>query len=81
VRQATDEYREEQDSVRQFVADCCTVGPGLMYMAKAMYDAYVKWSGDTLTSLPQFTARMENLSYTRQRKSSGCFWNGITYTG
>lgn len=43
IKLATQEYRDEMDSVGQFCRDCVEVAPGKSVQARAMYDAYVRW--------------------------------------
>lgn len=44
VRQATADYRAEQDTVSQFVADRCVVGDELSVEVAALYAAYTTWA-------------------------------------
>jgi hypothetical protein len=48
VQCATDEYREAEDLLRQFIADCCLTGTGPNYRVRrsALYAAYSKWCQD-----------------------------------
>jgi len=43
VRQATDTYREEQDVLAPFLADCCVLKRGAFVTNKELRDAYVRW--------------------------------------
>jgi putative DNA primase/helicase len=48
VEAATQEYREEQDTLAQFMAECCIVGPlPMQTRQKAVYDRYVAWCQET----------------------------------
>lgn len=44
VTQATGEYRTEQDTIGQFVADCCEAGPSFEISAGALYRTYEVWA-------------------------------------
>lgn len=44
VTKATGEYRTEQDTVGQFLADCCDVGESHETSASALYQAYEVWA-------------------------------------
>jgi putative DNA primase/helicase len=80
VRLATAEYRSEVDDVKEFLADCCEVGPGFVATNKETYAAYVNWAKSsgiqkirTQTHLTQsLRARGFDLSRTgRERRISG----------
>jgi putative DNA primase/helicase len=43
VRAATQDYRDEMDSVGQFIRDHVESAAGVTVQARAMYDAYVAW--------------------------------------
>ena len=43
VEAATEGYRQEQDVLAPFVADCCDLGPRYTVPVGALYDAYVGW--------------------------------------
>ena len=43
VEAATEGYRQEQDVLAPFVADCCDFGPRYTVPVGALYDAYVGW--------------------------------------
>lgn len=45
VEGATKAYREEQDTLSEFISDHCHPIPGGFTTASAMYEAYVKWTG------------------------------------
>ncbi len=45
VKDATKAYRDEQDDIGRFLAECCTIQDGLSTTAGAAYDAYKKWGG------------------------------------
>jgi len=43
VKVATEGYRQEQDVLAPFLADCCDLGPRYTVPVGALYDAYVGW--------------------------------------
>ena len=43
IKAATQEYRDEMDSVGMFIRDCVEEAPGQTVQARAMYDAYLSW--------------------------------------
>lgn len=44
VTKATGEYRTDQDTIGQFINDCCEVGPSFEVSAGAIYRAYETWA-------------------------------------
>jgi len=46
VREATGQYRQQQDTLAGFLAECCAVGPDFRARASDLLAAYRKWSGD-----------------------------------
>ena len=47
VRKATAAYREEQDVLAAFLADCCIDGPAYQVTATDLYGAYKTWCEET----------------------------------
>jgi putative DNA primase/helicase len=78
VRQATDAYRAEQDTVGGFINACCFLHPSVKVKASALWEAYVSWSGDKFMTLKSFGERMEEKGYSNKRGTGGAyFWGGI----
>ena len=81
VKAATAAYREEEDTIRVFINDCCETGPGLRcrpgtFIHVLRSDAMIPGSG----------RRTERLSGTRSKKGSiltrtetGCFMSVWTF--
>jgi putative DNA primase/helicase len=44
VQEATNEYRESEDILGEFLEECCTVGPGLEVKSAVAYVTYAKWA-------------------------------------
>ena len=45
VTTATEEYREQMDTLTQFIEENCEVGEGYKANASGLYRAYVEWAG------------------------------------
>jgi len=43
VKRATESYREEMDTLGDFIKDCCVVGPTVEVITKDVYNVYVEW--------------------------------------
>jgi putative DNA primase/helicase len=46
VKVATEEYRQEEDILAEFIADCLTTGPEMSARAKDLYKSYEQWAED-----------------------------------
>lgn len=85
VRNATAAYRDEQDPLREFLADCCQVGPGKVVEVTKLKQAYTTWarkSGETNPLKPvEFARRIEEAGiYKVIKKVDGVatrVWEGI----
>lgn len=66
VTHAVADYREEQDTLGQFLAECCEVGPTYTAAAGALYQAYEAWAkqnGGVPLSGNKFGGDMERRGY------------------
>jgi putative DNA primase/helicase len=45
VKEATGDYRNQEDELASFVLDCCVVGDHCMVSAPDLFGEYVKWGG------------------------------------
>jgi len=43
VRSATDQYRDQQDVLAPFLADCCVISPEAKEQSSNLWDAYSEW--------------------------------------
>lgn len=75
VRDATDGYREEMDSLGSFLEDRCEMHPTATVTPKTLWEAYLKWceeSGETpLKSQTLFGKRLTERGITRDRGTRG----------
>jgi putative DNA primase/helicase len=71
VRQATDQYRAEQDALAAFIDECCSVHAELRIQSSTLFDAYRSWSGDREMSPNDFAKHMEEKGYERKRGHGG----------
>ena len=83
VRQATEEYRKEQNPVREFIEQCCTSdpsNPALEIRASELLSAYNEWARShrrgalTLTSLGRAVTQ---LGYRKVERRTGTFYIGL----
>jgi putative DNA primase/helicase len=81
VRSATDAYREDMDTLGQFVADCCVVHADAKAKASELYTRYEYWANangerDRLTQ-QSFGRRLTERGFQQQRTKSARWWLGI----
>jgi putative DNA primase/helicase len=86
VMNATNEYRDEMDTMSHFVRDFCIVNPLAKASSADLYDAYKEWCDDngeyTLTKnkfITKLRERMESHGnpITDYRTNTGRYWKGI----
>jgi len=78
VTQATDQYRQEQDILAEFVAANCLVQPGLRVRAADIYSHYRRYceaSGEQVISQRRFGASLAERGFERVTS------NGVWYLG
>jgi putative DNA primase/helicase len=71
VRQATDAYKAEQDTLQDFITQCCFVNPEVKAPFAELYDAYCRFSGDRLLSPKTFGMRLDEKGYKTVRGHGG----------
>jgi putative DNA primase/helicase len=80
VREATNEYRAEQDVLRHFIEDRCLVGTDRWAGKQPMYDAYKAWAermGEFVMPFAEFTERFQ-LQFEEGRSGPrGRHWKGV----
>lgn len=79
VTQCTESYREDQDLLAAFLADCCYAIPEATASARSLYEAYKTWcekAGERPVKQRTFGEALGERGFARY-KSSGIFWKGI----
>jgi P4 family phage/plasmid primase-like protien len=77
VRQATDAYRAEQDTMARFIAECCFVHREAKAKAGDLFAAYQAWSGDKVLTKQTFGDRLENKGHERAKINGVRMHKGI----
>jgi len=80
VAQATDEYRAEEDTIQQFINDCCLVGDTLEAGAKGLFDAYHSWAPTDKMTPTAFGRRLAK-RFTKARRNHGVVYIGVGLPG
>lgn len=80
VLRAVREYREEQDTIGLFLAECCLTGPALYDTAKRLYDRYTKWceeAGEKPVSKKTFGQALTERGFEGTHTKIGSVWRGL----
>ena len=81
VCSGTEEYREEQDTLGQFVEECCEKGPDFDVSKADLYAAYRDWTGGRCCSKTALTREMRKRGFDEKRGHNGVrMWCGISLT-
>lgn len=83
VEEATRAYRESEDVVGRFLADCCIPAKGARVTSKELYEAYAKWceeEGESPLSKKMLGERLEErgLSSSRTGHARTRGWEGFS---
>lgn len=80
VREATDEYRLDEDVLRLFLEDCCVEQPLVSCTAVELYAAYTTWAeghGEETLSQTKFGRRLRERGFRQTRTNSQRGWTGL----
>jgi putative DNA primase/helicase len=77
VRAATEAYRKEQDTIQEFLHDCCVLNEQFSAQAGKLLEAYVSWSGEKI-SAKAFRQKLNDKGYHSERGVTGHYrYKGI----
>jgi putative DNA primase/helicase len=74
VRDATDQYRNEMDTLAAFLDEECVVAASCRVLAERLYQSYAMWcdrSGEHKQPKKAFVARLEERGFERRRETAG----------
>lgn len=81
VAAATENYRQEQDVLAAFLADCCIINPLAKAAAKELYQTYLAWceeNGERPMSQRDLGMQLSERGFDNQKSTGGrIFWFGI----
>lgn len=80
VRNATENYRAENDWLNNFLSERCELGENFKVLAKDLYDGYKKYceeTGEEIKSNQAFGRALSNAGFERSRTSSCRSWKGL----
>ncbi|MCG7877029.1 MAG: phage/plasmid primase, P4 family [Candidatus Thiodiazotropha endolucinida] len=73
-------YREEMDSIGNWIAGSCITAPTASSKSSDLYASYREWSqaaGEFVISQKMFSTRLAARGYAKQKTRFGAIWNGI----
>ncbi|MGW9816674.1 phage/plasmid primase, P4 family [Staphylococcus cohnii] len=78
LREAGNKYRNEMDTLGQFIEDKCNVNPDYSVKVSELYSEYQKWSEENLTTnkvlgLKSFSQKMEERFIKEKRRDANYF--------
>lgn len=74
IREATEEYRQEQDVLARFIEDKCVTDPQAWVLSSTLYAVYLAWcksSGEEPISNLAFGKRLNEKGFSMSRRSNG----------
>jgi putative DNA primase/helicase len=80
IVRATADYRQSQNPLADFLAECCERGPDLAVPAGALYKAYEKWcacNSNEPVRIQGFAKALEAEGYERLHTKTGKIWHGV----
>ncbi len=84
VLNATEDYRQEMDSIESFINENCIVVPFAKISASELYEAYSKYcqeNGELVHSQKKFGGTLTEKGFEKERGHGGrYFWKGIDLT-
>jgi putative DNA primase/helicase len=77
VIEATADYQSAEDTLRNFMQECCAIGPDNRVKAADLLDAYREWSGERHTTVRKLTAMLAEIGGIERYKNSGVWYRGV----
>lgn len=80
ILDASQEYRNESDTVGSWLAERCVLTPQAQYRSQKLYDDYAAWCAankQDAKALNAWAARLEKRGLTKAKTRTGVIWSGI----
>lgn len=77
---ATEEYKEEMDSLGAFIVDCCVKHWSAKVSPTSLYNSYREWceeNGERAMNQRMFNKRLKERGFNQARTGQGRYWSGI----
>jgi putative DNA primase/helicase len=73
---ATADYQNSEDTLLNFIAECCVMAPEARVKAADLLDAYKEWAGDKFMTARKLTTTLTERGIKRQH-SGGTWYRGL----
>jgi putative DNA primase/helicase len=84
VKTSTEQYRQEQDILKEWIDERCDVGPDLSEKSADLFQCYREWCDETKERFPlsrrTFGIALKERRYIKSRLRDGIYWEGIRIT-
>lgn len=81
VQAATEEYREDMDSIGTFLSECCVTEPTAKVPVRTLYETYVRWcqeNGETPMKQRMLGKRLKERGFQQEKSTGGRMaWYGL----
>ncbi len=80
LQSATEEYRDSEDQVARFIAECCTATPGASEMLKTVFEKYQEWAktnGEGAMSAKRFSQGLARRNIGSEHTRAGNRLSGL----
>jgi len=80
VRQATAEYRDEMDVLKNFFNECCLINKTAETTAKSLNEKYREWcieNRERPMTQTKLGKRLDEMGFQKERKMTGITWVGF----
>jgi len=77
VKAATDQYKEDEDTLGCFLAECCDLDATKTQPARALYLAFKEYCGGKTISEKAFSTSLTKQGYEKKKGPGGMVWHGL----
>ncbi len=77
VTVATAQYRTAEDTIGEFLVECCTGGPEASAKAADLYQAYIEFSSDKRTTRKKFGLSLQERGFEKRKLGGTIWWHGL----
>lgn len=80
IRLASEYYKLHNDLAKQFVEECCDIGPDYREQAQPLFNGYKRWceeNGHSPKSMTKMADEWKRLRFTKSQSNGRVIWRGI----
>jgi len=78
IRNATQEYRQAEDTFSIWIDECCSVSPELTGNATALLDSFIDFSRLRFTTATKFGRMLSEHGFMKRKSNGKTFWEGLS---